>query len=389
MSESSPGGAGQPEMVDWDLAVSTAKRFVRPGPEVSEGEARDVVGELRAGAQRSEGLVRSFTGLHAETATAPIMVVDRPGWVQANADGFRTVMKPLVAKIIDQRGTPSPASTAIGSRITGVEAGALLGYLSGKVLGQFDPFWPGGMGAGDTDGSTAYTAGSAEPDPTAGRDVAPATAGRLLLVAPNIVQVERELDVDPRDFRLWVCLHEETHRVQFTGVSWMRDHLHNEIRALIDATDFDISRLAAMAKDGLEQAGRLARGDQDVSLLDLFQTRAQREIVDRITATMSLLEGHADVVMDGVGPEVIPSVATIREKFNRRRQGAGGLDQLLRRLLGFDAKMRQYRDGAAFVRGVVDRVGMDGLNKVWTSPNTLPSKAEIGDPPAWVRRVHG
>ena len=388
MTESSAGGAGQPEMVDWDLAVSTAKRFVRPGPEVSEGEARGVVSELRAGAQRSEGLVRTYTGLHAETATAPIMVVDRPGWVQANADGFRTVMKPLVAKIIDQRGTPSPTSTAIGSRITGVEAGALLGYLSGKVLGQFDPFWPGGMAAnGDADG--AYGAGSAEPDPSASREVVPATAGRLLLVAPNIVQVERELDVDPRDFRLWVCLHEETHRVQFTAVSWLRDHLHNEIRALIDATDFDMSRLAAMARDGLEQAGKLARGDQDVSLLDLFQTRAQREIVDRITATMSLLEGHADVVMDGVGPEVIPSVAAIREKFNRRRQGAGGLDQLLRRLLGFDAKMRQYRDGAAFVRGVVDRVGMDGLNKVWTSPNTLPSKAEIGDPAAWVRRVHG
>jgi coenzyme F420 biosynthesis associated uncharacterized protein len=389
MSESSPGGAGQPEMVDWDLAVSTAKRFVRPGPEVSEGEARGVVSELRAGAQRSEGLVRSYTGLHAETATAPIMVVDRPGWVQANADGFRTVMKPLVAKIIDQRGTPSPTSTAIGSRITGVEAGALLGYLSGKVLGQFDPFWPGGMGEGDTNGRTPYTAGSAEPDPSAGREVAPATAGRLLLVAPNIVQVERELGVDSRDFRLWVCLHEETHRVQFTAVSWLRDHLHNEIRALIDATDFDISRLAAMARDGLEQAGKLARGDEDVSLIDLFQTRAQREIVDRITATMSLLEGHADVVMDGVGPEVIPSVVAIREKFNRRRQGAGGVDQLLRRLLGFDAKMRQYRDGAAFVRGVVDRVGMDGFNKVWTSPNTLPSKAEIGDPAAWVRRVHG
>jgi len=390
MSESSSGGAGQPEMVDWDLAVSTAKRFVRPGPEVSEGEARDVVSELRAGAQRSEGLVRTYTGLHAETATAPIMVVDRPGWVQANADGFRTVMQPLVAKIVDQRGTPSPTSTAIGSRITGVEAGALLGYLSGKVLGQFDPFWPGGMnGTGHTDVSAAYDAGSGVPEPATGREVAPATAGRLLLVAPNIVQVERELDVDPRDFRLWVCLHEETHRVQFTGVSWLRDHLHNEIRALIDATDFDISRLAAMAKDGLEQAGRLARGDQDVSLIDLFQTRAQREIVDRITATMSLLEGHADVVMDGVGPDVIPSVGAIREKFNRRRQGGGSLDQLLRRLLGFDAKMRQYRDGAVFVRGVVDRVGMDGFNKVWTSPNTLPSKAEIGDPAAWVRRVHG
>jgi len=380
-------------MVDWDLAIATANRFVRPGPGVSGKEAREVVTELRENARRSEGLVRSFTGLRAQTATAPVVVVDRPGWVQANADGFRTIMQPLVAKIVDQRGTPSPASAAIGSRITGLEAGALLGYLSGKVLGQFDPFWPGEQPAG-SGGAANQQGGATAPadvhsDPSIGKQVVPSAVGRLLLVAPNIVHVERELGVDPHDFRLWVCLHEETHRVQFTAVSWMGDHLHNEIRALIDATDFDVSRLAAMARDGLEQVGRLVRGDEDVSLIDLFQTRAQREIVDRITATMSLLEGHADVVMDGVGPEVIPSVAVIREKFDKRRKGGGGLDQLLRRLLGFDAKMRQYRDGAVFVRGVVDRVGMDGLNRVWTSPNTLPSKAEIGDPAAWVRRVHG
>jgi coenzyme F420 biosynthesis associated uncharacterized protein len=376
-------------MVDWDLAVTTANRFVRAGPDVSGDQAQQVVAELRDDARRSEGLVRSFTGLKAQTATAPVVVVDRPGWVQANADGFRTVMQPLIAKIVDQRGTPSAASAAIGSRITGLEAGALLGYLSGKVLGQFDPFWPGSpLGEGSTP-SRGSRAPTGVPTQAAGSELAPTTAGRMLLVAPNIVHVERELDVDPHDFRLWVCLHEETHRVQFTAVSWMREHLHNEIRALIDATDFDVSRLAAMARDGLEQVGRLVRGDEDVSLLDLFQTRAQREIVDRITATMSLLEGHADVVMDGVGPEVIPTVAVIREKFNQRRKGGGSLDQLLRRLLGFDAKMRQYRDGAAFVRGVVDRVGMDAFNRVWTSPNTLPGKVEIGDPAAWVRRVHG
>ena len=381
MTDSASQRPDPPEMVDWDLAVATANRFVRPGPEVSGAEARRVVDELRGGAQRSEGLVRGFTGLSAHVATAPVVVVDRPGWVQANADGFRAIMRPVVAKIVDKRGTPSATSAAIGSRITGVEAGALLGYLSGKVLGQFDPFWTGGTRDGAVTGGV--------PDQAAGSALVPAPVGRMLLVAPNIVHVERELDVDPRDFRLWVCLHEETHRVQFTAVSWMRDHLNNEIQALVDATDFDAARLAAMARDGMEQFGRLLRGDEDVSLLDLFQTRAQREIVDRITATMSLLEGHAEVVMDGVGPEVIPSVAQIREKFNRRRKGGGGLDQLLRRLLGFDAKLRQYRDGAVFVRGVVDRVGMDGFNQVWTSPNTLPTKAEIGDPTAWVTRVHG
>jgi coenzyme F420 biosynthesis associated uncharacterized protein len=102
---------------------------------------------------------------------------------------------------------------------------------------------------------------------------------------------------------------------------------------------------------------------------------------------MSLLEGHADVVMDGVGPAVIPSVAEIRKKFNRRRQGAGAIDRFLRRLLGLDAKMAQYRDGARFVRGVVDKVGMSDFNAVWAEPANLPTKAELADPSAWVSRV--
>ena len=344
-------------LVDWDLAVTVGSRVAGPGPDVSPDEAAAAVVELREGATRSTPLVQEFTGLVAEAGTAPVLVVDRKGWLRANADGFATILTPIVDKLAEKKGPPSAFAEAVGSRVTGAEVGLMLGFLGTKVLGQFDPFF--------------------------------APHGRLLLVAPNVVHVEREIHADPTDFRLWVCLHEETHRVQFTAVPWMRDHLHNEIRALIDATDFDMSRLAALARDGLEQVGRLVRGDEDVSLIDVFQTRAQREIVERITATMSLLEGHADVVMDGVGPEVIPTVATIRKKFNERRKGGGSLDQLLRRLLGFDAKMRQYRDGAVFVRGVVHRVGIEGFNKVWTSPNTLPTKAEIGDPAAWVRRVHG
>ena len=305
-------------MVDWDLAVATANRFVRPGPDVSGGQAREVVTELRENARRSEGLVRSFTGLRAQAATAPVMVVDRPGWVQANADGFRTIMQPLVAKIVDQRGTPSPASAAIGSRITGLEAGALLGYLSGKVLGQFDPFWPGDLsavpGGMPTQPERATESDIAHADPAAGRQIVPTNVGRLLLVAPNIVHVERELGVDPHDFRLWVCLHEETHRVQFTAVSWLRDHLHNEIRALIDATDFDVSRLAAMARDGLEQLGRLMSGDENAPpVLAIVLIRAMPP-----TAPIPLMN---DVESDQNGPImlIIPIWAIVRA--SRTSQG--------------------------------------------------------------------
>jgi len=383
-------------MVDWDFAVQTAQRFVRPGPEISRAQADEVVAELRRGAADSEGHVRSYTGLPAAAATAPVVVIDRPGWVQANADGFRTVMRPLIAKLTDKRGTPSAMSRAIGSRVTGFEAGALLGYLSGRVLGQFDPFWPDGavpLGAPPRGQLPGYAAGEAPPatgSPAGSGELEPVTpVGRMLLVAPNIVHTEREIEADPHDFRLWVCLHEETHRVQFTAVPWLRDHLQGELAALIDATELDPSALLSMVNDALERIVRMVRGDDDVSLLDLIQTPAQREIVGRITATMSLLEGHADVVMDGVGPDVIPTVDVIRARFNERRKGAGTLDQVLRKLLGLDAKMRQYRDGATFVRGALDAVGMEGFNRVWTSPDTLPRPAEIGDPAAWVRRVHG
>jgi len=352
-----------PQMIDWDLAVSVASRLAGPGPVVSRDEAEQVVGELRDGAQRSTPLVREFTGLNAAEATAPVVVVDRPGWIQANADAFAEIVTPVVDKLRERRGAPvAGVAEAVGSRVTGLEVGALFGFLAGKVLGQFDPFYA-------PEGST---------------DI-----GRLLLVAPNIVSAEREVEADPTDFRLWVCLHEETHRVQFTAVPWMREHLRSEIDQVVGSVDVDPGRVAAVLGEAIKRVGDLARGQDEMGLLDLFATPEQRAVIDRVTGVMSLLEGHADVVMDGVGPEVIPSVAEIRAKFNRRRKGAGSLDRLVRRLLGLDAKMAQYRNGARFVRTVVDDVGMEGFNKVWVEPANLPSRDEIGDPASWVRRVHG
>ena len=344
-------------MIDWDLAVRVGSRLAGDGPVVSRVEAAGVVEELRAGAEKSTPLVREFTGLVAEARTAPVLVVDRPGWIRANADGFATVIAPIVDKLQEKKGAPSPMTEAIGSRITGAELGVMLGFLGNKVLGQFDPFHE-----------------------------APGAAGRLLLVAPNIVNAERELSVDEHDFRLWVCLHEETHRVQFTAVPWMRDHLQALMGEIVGSLETDPGRLLS---EGMSRIGELVSGKAEGSLIDLVSSPEQKLVIDKITGVMSLLEGHADVVMDGVGPEVIPTVSDIRAKFTKRRKGVGTLDRLLRRLLGLDQKMAQYRDGAVFVRRTVDLVGMDGFNAVFAEPANLPSKDEIHDPPAWVRRVHG
>ncbi|MBC7631418.1 zinc-dependent metalloprotease [Aeromicrobium sp.] len=348
-------------MIDWKLALTTATKLSKPGPEMSAAEVAETVAELREGAARSEGPVREFSNLHATSATAPVLVVDRAHWVEANLDTFKILMDPVIAKLAAKNKVPTGLGRTVGEKISGAETGAMMAFLSTKVLGQFDPFWTGPAGEG----------------------------GRLLLVAPNIVQAERLLGVDPHDFRLWVCLHEETHRVQFTAVDWLRGHMRSLLDEFVDATDLDSSALSSLFSEGLGEFVKVARGDSDATFAGLFQNDRQREIVDQLTGIMSLLEGHADVVMDGVGPEVIPSVAEIRRKFTERRKGASPLDRLLRKLLGLDAKMRQYRDGAAFVRDVNDKVGLSGFNAVWSEPANLPSKSEILDPAAWVARVHG
>ncbi|WP_433546360.1 zinc-dependent metalloprotease [Streptomyces sp. CA-294286] len=368
------GGA---EMVDWKLAVATATRLVRPGPDVSRDEARAVVAELRRHAKASEEHVRAFTRMipeGTEPQDTPVLVVDRAGWIKANVAGFRELLQPLLGKMQERRGN-SPGGAvlgAVGGKVTGVEVGMLLSFLSSRVLGQYETFAP------------------ASRDLPAGGN----GGGRLLLIAPNIVQVERDLEVDPHDFRLWVCLHEETHRTQFTAVPWLRDHLENEIQSFLGETDVDPMTILERVREAAQAfAGSRPEGETDDdggrSLVELVQSPAQREILGRLTAVMSLLEGHADYVMDGVGPQVVPSVAEIREKFQQRRaKGASRLDLALRKLLGMDAKLRQYKDGEKFVRAVVDEVGMDGFNRVWTSPNTLPTKAEIAKPADWVARVH-
>ena len=341
------------DMIDWDVAVATARRLVRPGPAVTAAEARAVSEELRRLVPIAERHVAEITELVPPDLDIPIAVVDRVGWVQANVGGFQVVLAPLVEKIAAKRGAARRGvAAAVGSRITGVQVGTLMSYVAARVLGQFELFLPAGG------------------------------AGRLTLVAPNIIETERRLEVDPHDFRLWVVLHEVTHQAQFTAVPWLRVHFTELVQEFIDASDLDPAQLLAR----LRAAVGAVRGG-GTSLVEAVQTPEQRAVLGKVQALMSLLEGHADVVMDLVGPEVVPSVAEIRRRFDERRKGSGPIDRAIRSALGLDLKMRQYAEGAAFVRAVVEAEGMARFNTVWSSPATLPTEAEIRDPSAWVRRV--
>ncbi|RPF27376.1 zinc-dependent metalloprotease [Georgenia muralis] len=346
------------EAVDWQVAVRRAGGLARPGPRGSRAELRALITVLRTAAREAPRHVGAITGLHAAAEAAarvPVYVVDRPRWAEANVEMFAHLTGGLL-----------PAATRPGAaRIAGEEMGVVLSLLSTKVLGQFDPF----------------TAGA---------------PGRLLLVAPNVLHIERELDLDAMDFRMWVCLHEQTHAVQFAAAPWLADHLRTKMRSVVDEvadSDDALARIARAARAVVETLGSL-RGEprpheMGGALVEAFLDEEERAAMGEVVAVMSLLEGHADVVMDEVGPARLPSVRRIRASFEKRRDGTSAPDVLLRRLLGMDAKVAQYRNGARFVRDVVARVGHDGLNAVWTGAEHLPSAAEIADPDAWVRRVHG
>jgi coenzyme F420 biosynthesis associated uncharacterized protein len=356
-------------MIDWDVAISTGTRFARPGPQVGLGEARAVVAELRSLAAQVSEPVQKLTGMSGPDDGGWVAVVDRPGWIRANVDGFRVVLDPLAEHLRERGAAPGANSVvgAVGSRITGMQAGLILAYLAGRVLGQYELFLP--------------------PDPGAPRGTAP--AGRLTLVAPNIMMVERELGVDPHDFRRWVCLHEETHRTQFTSVPWLRGYVQEQMTEFLLASDLDpatiLNRLRSAA-DAVAGAVRDSGGD---SVIEAIQSPQQRAILNRLTSVMTLVEGHGDYVMDAVGPQVVPSVAQIRARFNERRGTAGRLERTLRRILGIDLKMKQYAQGSRFVKIVVDEAGMATFNKVWTSPDTLPTKDEFVTPQLWLDRVGG
>lgn len=347
------------DVVDWGMASATARRVAGSGPQVAPELARAAVADLYACADAATAYVAEHTGLTAPAQPGAVAVVDRGRWIDANAAGFAAVLDPVLGRLRAARPGIGDASLthAVGSRLVGAEIGAALGFLGSKVLGQYELF----------------TAAGAAP--------------RLMLVAPNIVAVEQELAVDPHDFRLWVCLHEETHRVQFTAVPWLGPWLRDQIGGYLEGFGADPGDLPRRAKQAGAALLGAARGLDSVGVLEQLMTPAEREVMDRLTAVMSLLEGHADVVMDGVGPSVVPTVRTIRTRFSKRRNDPPATEAFIRRLLGVDSKLKQYRDGAAFVRAVVDQVGMAGFNAVWASPDTLPTRVELHDPPAWVARV--
>src|SRR5438477_3574289 len=254
------------KLVDWDIATATATRLAPPGPRMELADAMATVEDLRRAAERAEQHVTAYTGLAGRAVGVAEQgpregqseVVDRPGWIRSNIEGFRALVDPLLESVLaNKTRSIGPVMGAIGPRATGIEVGGLLAYLSTRVLGQFELFGP----------------------PPA--DGVP--GGRLTLVAPNIVAAERALAVDPDDFRLWVCLHEVTHRTQFAAAPWLHEHVRSLLADYLAAGDLDPAALLSRLRGALRGLVDTARGRGELSLLELVQTSEQRGVLDRIT----------------------------------------------------------------------------------------------------------
>lgn len=345
---SSVGGA-----VDWAFAAGVGAKLSRPGPPTTDYTRDQVIAQLAESARAAEIPVREVTHLNEGATVTEARVVDRPQWVRAATASMKVMTGG------DEAAAKGPAG-AVTAKVTGAQTGAVLAFISSGILGQYDPFGP--------------------------------NQGELLLVYPNVIAVERQLRVKPADFRLWVCLHEVTHRVQFRANPWLAEHMSSSLATLTNDAGEQvgdvIGRLGEYVRDQRKGKADDANSTGMLGVLRAVQAEPQRAALDRLLVLGTLLEGHAEHVMDAVGPAVVPTVATIRRRFDERRQRKQPpLQRIIRTLLGFDAKLNQYTRGKVFVDEVVARVGMDRFNVIWTDAETLPLPTEIEEPQRWIDRV--
>lgn len=357
------------DLLNPQAVAKIAGNLVPAGPRISPQQMHDAVASIRAASEASVDHVYHLTGLEAakNLRDSQVLVVDRSTWAKANAQAFAVMLEPVLHVPLEKIRQKNPANLALAGYGVTTEVGSILAYLSTRVLGQYEPY--------------ASLAGYGTP------------GGRLMLVAPNILAVEKELNVEPEDFRLWVCLHEQTHRVQFAAAPWLREYFLDKIAELGDSVSAGMN-----LKDALTAAKAARTSDREPTtepsvgeqLVTLAQTPARaKALASELTAVMSLLEGHANVIMDAVDAATVPTVKTIRRRFNHRSQTQRLITRMISRLLGLHRKADQYRDGQKFVQHIVDAVGMERFNTIWERAENLPTEAEIHDPNTWIARVLG
>ncbi len=358
-----------PEPVDWQLAERLARRVAGRDPLERSYLAASLQADFEDATRRAEILVGDFTGLIAPEDPARAMVLDRQGWVDANVASFRRTLEPFTRRV-GERMAQSPFAPA-GRAVAGAELGALMGFLAQRVLGQYDLLGPDAVPSGEPPGPPGSTGGEADA---------------VYYVGPNIMVLEKRYGFRPGDFRLWIALHEVTHRAQFRAVPWMKGYFLSLVDATMGLIEPDPKRLVRALERAAEAARRGRNPLDDGGIVALFATDEQRKVLDQVQALMSLLEGHGNFVMDRLGQRHVTGQERMSAALKARRQ-AGGVGAVVRKLIGIEMKMRQYEIGEAFITHLEQTVGIEALDAAWRGPDCLPTMAELEAPERWLERV--
>jgi coenzyme F420 biosynthesis associated uncharacterized protein len=352
--------------VDWELAERIAVRAAGREPFAESYLGQSLQRDFDEATAEAEELVAAATGLRSLSGPARARVTDRTGWVHANVRSFERLLQPLTAKLEDRMG--NSVTAALTRRVSALEVGMLLGWMSGRVLGQYDLLMI--------------------EDPGTTLDEAPDDQDLVYYVGPNVLALEKRFAFPPKEFRLWLALHEVTHRAQFTGVPWLRGHYLDLVRQTLESVDPEPKQLLDILGRVLEELRKGREAMADGGLSSVLASPQQRVVIDKIGGLMSLLEGHGDVTMDRAGAHRVPSAERFSRVLRERRANPNAMARIIQRLVGLEAKMNQYAQGERFI-AEVERLGGGpaALDPVWRGERWLPTLAEIREPEEWLARV--
>lgn len=345
--------------VDWGVAEKVATRTARKDPFAESYHYQSLQPDFDRLTSIAEELVAQETGLRSLAGPARARVTDRPGWIRANLASFQRLLAPMLEKFGDR--VSSSRVAPLTARLAGAELGVVLGWMSGRVLGQYDLL-------------------VIEEENPQDQDI-------VYYVGPNVLALEKQFAFPPEEFRMWLALHEVTHRAQFTGVPWLREHFLGLVHETMNTIDPDPERMSETLSrvTAAVRSGKKPFGDQ--GLVSLMASPEQRAVLDQVSGMMSLLEGHGDITMDRAGHERVPSADRFSKVLRERRESARGLAKILQQLIGLQAKLAQYAQGEAFITDVERAGGQALLSRAWEAPENLPSIVEIRQPQLWIDRV--
>lgn len=345
--------------VDWQVAERFAIRASGREPFSASYHAQSLQPDFDRLTALAEQLVGDETGLWSLAGPARARVTDRAGWIRANIASFQRLLAPVLDRFGERVAESRMAPVA--ARIAGAEMGLVLGWMSTRVLGQYDLL-------------------VVEEEDPQDQDL-------VYYVGPNVLALEKQYSFPPEEFRTWLALHEVTHRAQFTGVPWLRGHFLSLVHESLTLADPDPARLDAVLGHVVASIRSGRNPLADGGLVALVASPEQRAVLDRVNGMMSLLEGHGDVTMDRAGRGLVPSADRFGKVLRARRESARGINRIFQQLIGMQAKLSQYAQGEAFIEAVERVGGQELLSRAWEGPENLPSILEIREPQGWIDRM--